>query len=94
MDGKKGIMCPFSSLGKQNALPKLEPPKSSKSYSVGDLDVHRGPSIDEFWSRNLGDAVLPTVVSWSGIPTLVLGFFLMIIAAKGLSRKSDRGGSP
>jgi peptidoglycan/LPS O-acetylase OafA/YrhL len=30
----------------------------------------------------------PQVVSWLGIPTLVIGFILLAVAAKGLARKS------
>ena len=30
----------------------------------------------------------PQTVGWSGIPTLLLGILLLVIAAKGLARKS------
>jgi peptidoglycan/LPS O-acetylase OafA/YrhL len=30
----------------------------------------------------------PQMVSWSGVPTLVLGFVLLVVAARGLFRKS------
>jgi peptidoglycan/LPS O-acetylase OafA/YrhL len=30
----------------------------------------------------------PQMVSWSGVPTLVLGIVLLVVAARGLLRKS------
>jgi hypothetical protein len=44
-----------------------------------------------FFSYGVGVLAMryyPDAVAWSGLPTIVIGFVLLVLAAKGLMRKS------